>query len=78
MDLELIQNTVASWKLSDDDIIWNVYMPDDLCDCCGGNGVKSWDLNNRTVLCPCILVSKDRHMTFSLLKRLSLLTKDEV
>ena len=77
MDLELIQKTAGLLNLEDDDIIHNVYMPTSTCQCCGGFGIADWD-EKKSILCMCLLETKDEHINYGLLKRLSTITKDEV
>jgi len=77
MDLELIQKTISLLQLNDDDIIYNVYMPTNTCDKCGGSGVEAWN-NDDSVLCECLLEVKDEQINYGLLKRLATIKKSEI
>jgi len=77
--MDQLQNVITELNLQDDDILYNIKMPDALCKVCGGNGVSEWD-GQTSVLCDC-LISMDterEHMPFGVLLKLHNLTKKEV
>lgn len=75
--LLLIQNTISKLNLHNDDIIYNVFMPTQSCDKCGGFGISGWN-ENKSILCECLLESKEQHINYGLLNKLANITKNEV
>lgn len=76
-DLEHLQSIIEILNINDDDTIYGVYNPTHNCTECGGFGIKAW-LGNRSILCECLHERKDEFISFKLLKKLCLITKDEV
>ena len=80
MTIKELELTINMLQLNDNDVIYNVRMPDKSCKKCGGNGIKAWDEKGKSILCDCILSTDNTRelMPFIILRAMYNLTRQEV
>jgi len=79
MKISELESKINLLKLDDDDVIWNIRMPDKSCEICGGHGIKAWD-GEDSVLCECLYSTDSTRelMPFVILRGLHNLKRRQV
>ena len=79
MTIHEIEPKINLLNLNDEDVIWNIRMPDKSCEICGGHGIKAWD-GEDSVLCDCLLSTDSSRelMQFAVLRGLHNLKRRQV